>query len=56
MEDQVKMILGMFLKSLKEFDLGMSVTVEGDFIFNDRNTGQQVAVSKEGVEEYYNKI
>lgn len=54
MKANVSFILELFLKLLKESDLGFAVTEEGDLIFNDRNTGEKLYIKKDDFIDTYN--
>lgn len=56
MKNNVSFILEMFLKMLKESNLGMSITSDGDLIFNDKITGKKVAVKKKDLIKAYDEI
>ena len=47
MKAKVLLITNTFLKSLIMFDLGLSLTVDGDWIFNDRITGERVVIKRD---------
>lgn len=47
MKAKVSLTVNTFLKSLIMFDLGLSVTVDGDWIFNDRVTGERVVIKRD---------
>ena len=47
MRAKVSLTVNTFLKSLIMFDLGLSVTVDGDWIFNNRVTGERLVIKKD---------
>lgn len=56
MKNNVSFILEMFLRMLKESNLGMAITSDGDLIFNNRVTGEKVAIKKEDLIKAYDEI
>lgn len=56
MKSKVSMILKTYFGLLKEFDYGMSITKDGDFIFNNLETGEKVAVSSQDLIKLYEEL
>ena len=53
---KVNFVFQLFLRTLKESDLGFAVDKAGNFIFNDRNTGEELYILKEDVIKTYDEI
>lgn len=54
-KSNVSFILELFLKLLKESNLGFSVTTDGDFIFMDQRTGEKLYIKKDDFIDFYDK-
>lgn len=56
MKETIQMIMYVFTKQLYAADLGLAITTEGDFIFNDRLTGKKMAIKKQDFINAYNSL
>lgn len=55
-EDQVTLVLCIFTRLLKEFNFGLEVYKDGNFVFVDSDSGDRYKVSAGEFQELYEKI